>query len=361
LENMIKERETYTATKGVENEGYEFEIAMLSFYCFHLCYNSDITDFKIAIYDDQYHPFDDIVIDIITEVSEKYAIQLKHVKDKLALNANHFGKNGKMVLSKYFKFDFSKSNHVVLLTNGAINEELTVGSCSIKVKRDLTRLEKCLDTSSDEGDHIYEVSNEENSDKITFYTAQKGRIDIENMIKSKFKEKFALDDNNIDTIFQKFKNFFQQWKKGSFQLCKLDKQDIKMKVAEILFYEYIVEYCPHFSHNVEDKIKLLQKVLNSFNVTVVKDVSKEAISSLCCHNFDEKTLLAHGQELLIIANSEYGSKELATILWRLKEFPLIVRISNDNKKMIYELIGDLRDENLSFVIVGDVYREELRV
>jgi ankyrin repeat protein len=357
---MIKERETYTATKGVENEGYEFEIAMLSFYCFHLCYNSDITDFKIAIYDDQYHPFDDIVIDIITEVSEKYAIQLKHVKDKLALNANHFGKNGKMVLSKYFKFDFSKSNHVVLLTNGAINEELTVGSCSIKVKRDLTCLEKCLDTSSDEGDHIYEVSNDENSDKITFYTAQKGRIDIENMIKSKFKEKFALDDNNIDAIFQKFKNFFQQWKKGSFQLCKLDKQDIKMKVAEILFYEYIVEYSPHFSHNVEDKIKLLQKVLNSFNVTVVKDVSKEAISSLCCHNFDEKTLLAHGQELLIIANSEYGSKELATILWRLKEFPLIVRISNDNKKMIYELIGDLRDENLSFVIVGDVYREELK-
>jgi hypothetical protein len=211
---MIKERETYTATKGVENEGYEFEIAMLSFYCFHLCYNSDITDFKIAIYDDQYHPFDDIVIDIITEVSEKYAIQLKHVKDKLALNANHFGKNGKMVLSKYFKFDFSKSNHVVLLTNGAINEELTVGSCSIKVKRDLTCLEKCLDTSSDEGDHIYEVSNDENSDKITFYTAQKGRIDIENMIKSKFKEKFALDDNNIDAIFQKFKNFFSTVEEG---------------------------------------------------------------------------------------------------------------------------------------------------
>ena len=330
---------------------------MSAFYCFHLCYNNTISDFKIAIYDDQYHPFDDIVIDITTQVSEKYAIQLKHVKDKLVLNANHFGKNGKMVLSKYFKFDFTKSDHVVLLTNGVVNEEITVGCCHIKVKSSLSEMEKCLDTSSNQEHHIYEVSNEETSNKFTFYTSQKSRYDIDEEIRAKFKAKFFLNDDNVDGFVQKFKSFFQKWKKGAFKLCKLDKEDIKMKITEILFYEHIVDYKPQFGNCVDLKTHLVQNILNSFNVTIVQDVDTDTLSSLCCFEKDKQELVEDGQKLLI---SDHSYRELAIILWRLKKFPLIVEVNAENENLVYDLINDIQHEDLSFILVGSVSRTSLK-
>ncbi|XP_044260236.1 uncharacterized protein LOC123008484 [Tribolium madens] len=347
---MLKERETYTATKGVENEGYEFETAMLLFYCLHLCYNNEINDFKIAIYDKHYHPFDDIVIDISTEITEKYAIQLKHVKDKLVLNSNHFGKNGKMVLSKYFKFDFTKSNHVVLFTNGVLNEEMTVNGCDIKAKKTLNFLEKCLDTCCEDCQHIYEVSNEGCDDKITFFTSQKNRNDIDSAIKRKLEEKFNLDEKNLDSVVQKLKSFFQQWKKGHDELCKLDKQDIKMKLAEILLCDSIVQFSPHFDSEIDPKIVILQNVIKSFTITVI-DKTLADIDKLCCFNLDKNKVIELGQKLLVADFHE--EKKISIILWRLKDFPLVIKITEENKRGIYEVINDLRDEHLNFILFGD--------
>ncbi|RZC37812.1 Ankyrin repeat domain containing protein, partial [Asbolus verrucosus] len=349
---------TYTATKGVENEGYDFEVAMLTLYSFQLCYNDDVRNFKLAIYDDHFRPFDDIVVNVVTDIEETYAFQLKHVKDKLQLNSSHFAKNGKLVLNKYFKFDFARSNHVVLLTNGIVNEEVNVGSFNITPKPSISPLEKMLDTSVQEGYHIYEISSNDGSDKITFFTSQMNCHDIETLVVNKFKEKFSINDNNLRNIFQKFKDFFQTWKKSCFGHCKLDKEDIKMKISEILFYDHIAEYCPTFG-DVDETTKLLHNVLNQFNITIMRELYEDVIVNLCHFDVDKNQVAEHAKEFLIISND--SSKDIAIILWRLKKFPLIVKVDDDNKKMVYELITDLRKENFSFIFISeDVSRTEFK-
>lgn len=323
---------------------------MLSFYCLHLCYNNQISDFKIAIYDDHYHPFDDIVIDISTEITEKYAIQLKHVKDKLVLNSNHFGNNGKMVLKKFFKFDFTKSDHVVLLTNGVVNEEMTIGEYLIKHKMSLSFLEKCLDTSSEEKEHIFEISLE--GQKITFFTCQKSRNEIDIATKGKLKDKFDLDEKSLDSVLAKFKSFFLKWKKEGSELFKLDKQDIKMKLAEILSWDSIIDFSPIFEEEIDSKIKIFQNVLKNFNLIFAGDVSG-SFGTLCRFDLDKSKLIEYAKNLLV-TNFENADKNLSVILWRMKEFPLPVKITEENERVIYELINDLRDEHLNFILFGKV-------
>ncbi|XP_008194606.2 uncharacterized protein LOC103313351 [Tribolium castaneum] len=345
----LKDREIYTATKGVENEGYEFEIAMLLFYCLDLSYNTQIRDFKIAIYDNEFHPFDDIVIDVSTETTVKYAIQLKHVKDKLILSSHHFGRNGKMVLNKYFKFDFTKSDHVVLFTNGVLNEEMSISGCDIKAKKTLTFLEQCLDTSPSTSQHIYEVSNEETKNKITFFTSQKNRNEIDAAIRTKLEEKFKLHEKNLDSVVQKLKFFLQQWKKGHYKLYKLDKQDIKMKLAEILLQDSLVQLCPNFGPHIDPKILLLQDVIKSRTITTFEK-PPSGFDTLFCFDLDKNKLIEDGQELLVGDLDE--ETKIGVILWRLKIFPLVVKTNEENKQVIREVITDLRDENLNYILLG---------
>jgi ankyrin repeat protein len=229
---------------------------------------------------------DDVVIDVIrNETQVSFGMQLKHKDDKKKrlLPANLEAEKGDFSLKKYceaFKGlnDVNKQRQFILYTNAKFDPERTAEVTHFTMIKD-----NCCDgnmffNTSSEGGNVYRF---EVNDK-TPVDEQITKSDYE-IFFSRFRlfvcQKYFKDIEldmaeilQIDTIHvvPKFLDLFRKWHQESFTNKKIDKATVNVHLIDIFLSPFIISN-GYFPVGQNEKLKLFEKVIKEFDVTLVND------------------------------------------------------------------------------------------
>jgi hypothetical protein len=229
---------------------------------------------------------DDVVIDVTkNETQVSFAIQLKHKNDKKKqLSPETFEtEKGDFSLKKYceaFKrlSDVDKRRQFILYTNAKFDPKRTAKVTNFTMIQD-----DCCDgnmffNTSSGGGNVYrfEVNNKTPEDgKITksdyeiffsrfrLFACQKYFKDI---------EQDMAEILQIDTIHivPKYLDLFRKWHQDRFTNKKIDKATVNIHLIDIFLSPFIISD-RYFPVGQNEKLKLFEKVIKEFDVTLVND------------------------------------------------------------------------------------------
>jgi ankyrin repeat protein/uncharacterized UPF0146 family protein len=265
--------------------GIEYEVLIPAYFALKLN-KENIQDFQIQSNVENMGNLDDVVIDVTTnEKQVSFAIQLKHKNDKNKhLSPGTLEKeNGDFSLKKYCKAfkglsDLNKQRQFILYTNAKFDPKRTAEVTNFTMIQD-----DCCDgnmffnTCSDGGNvYRFEVNDKTPVDE------QITKSDYE-IFFSRFRlfacQKYFKDIElemaeilQIDTIHvvPKFLDLFRKWHQDRFTNKKIDKATVNVHLIDIFLSPFIISD-RYFSIGQNENLKLFEKVIKEFDVTLVND------------------------------------------------------------------------------------------
>jgi hypothetical protein len=336
---------------------------------------------------------DDVVIDVITnETQVSFGMQLKHKDDrnKRLLPANLEAEKGDFSLKKYceaFKglSDVNKQRQFILYTNAKFDPQRIAEVTNFTmIKDDCCDGNMFFNTSSGGGNvYRFEVNDKTPEDgKITksdykiffsrfrLFVCQKNFEDI---------EQDMAEILQIDTIHvvPKYLELFRKWHQDRFTNKKIDKATVNVHFIDIFLSPFITtdHYFP-FGQN--EKLKLFEKVIKEFDVTLVNDSFEHFKENLTDEfNLEEgiegklesykelynigpdasndESIMRLAKEMKIIDKSVTVLKNEVKlkVLRYAFEKPIIVNFNEISKELIYKIM-ELHQlgSKIKFILVG---------
>jgi hypothetical protein len=244
----------------------------------------DIQDFQIQSNVENMGNLDDVIIDVITnETQVSFGMQLKHKDDKKKrlLPANLEAEKGDFSLKKYceaFKglSDVNKQRQFILYTNAKFDPQRIAEVTNFTMIQD----DRCYGNiffNSDEGNvYKFEVNdktpqngNITKSDYEIFFSrfrlfvCQKNFEDLE-------QDMVKILQNDTIYVVPKYLDLFRKWHQGKFTNKKIDKATVNVHLIDIFLSPFIISN-GYFPVGQNEKLKLFEKVIKEFDVTLVND------------------------------------------------------------------------------------------
>jgi ankyrin repeat protein len=336
---------------------------------------------------------DDVVIDVTkNETQVSFAIQLKHKEDKNKhlLPATFEVEKGDFSLKKYceaFKNlnEVDKRSQFILYTNAKFDPKRTSEVTNFTMVQD-----DCCDgnmffNTSSGGGNVYrfEVNDKTPQDgKITksdyeiffsrfrLFVCQKNFDDLkQDMVK--------ILQNDTIYVVPTYLELFRMWHQGKFTNKKIDKATVNVHLIDIFLSPFIISD-RYFFVGQNENLKVFEKVLKEFDVTLVNDSFKHFTENLTDEynpeeEIDEK-LESYKEQHKIESNASVDecimrlAKEIkiidrsVTVLEnevKLKvlqyafEKPIIVNFNETSEKLIYKIM-ELHQlgSKIKFILVG---------
>jgi ankyrin repeat protein len=336
---------------------------------------------------------DDVVIDVTTkETTVYFAIQLKHKDNKNTIlspttfetEKDHFS------LKKYceaFKglSDLNKQRQFILYTNAKFDPKRTAEVTNFTMIQD-----DCCDgnmffNTCSGGGNVYrfEVNDKTPEDgKITksdyeiffsrfrLFVCQKYFKDI---------EQDMAEILQIDTIHvvPKFLDLFRKWHQDRFTNKKIDKATVNVHLIDIFLSPFIISD-RYFPVGQNEKLKLFDKVVKEFDVTLVNDSFDHFKENLTdefnleegferkLKSYKEKykigpeisadeSIMRLAKEIKIIDKSvrKLENEVKQKVLQYLFEKPIIVKFNETSEELIYKIM-ELHQlgSKIKFIVVG---------
>jgi ankyrin repeat protein/uncharacterized UPF0146 family protein len=336
---------------------------------------------------------DDVVIDVTkNETQVSFAIQLKHKNDKKKqLSPETFEtEKGDFSLKKYceaFKrlSDVDKRRQFILYTNAKFDSERRAEVTKFTMIQD-----DCCDgnmffNTSSGGGNVYrfEVNDKTPEDgKITksdyeiffsrfrLFVCQKYFKDI---------EQDMAEILQIDTIHvvPKFLDLFRKWHQDRFTNKKIDKATVNVHLIDIFLSPFIISD-RYFPVGQNEKLKLLDKVVKEFDVTLVNDSFDHFKENLTDDFNPEKgteemfksykklykiepntnvheCIMRLAKEIKIIDKyvTVLENEVKMKVLQYLFEKPIVVKLNETSEELIYKIM-ELHQlgSKIKFIVVG---------
>jgi ankyrin repeat protein len=336
---------------------------------------------------------DDVVIDVTTkETTVYFAIQLKHKDNKNTIlspktfetEKDHFS------LKKYceaFKglSDVDKRRQFILYTNAKFDPKRT---------KDVTNFTMILDdycdgnmffNTSSGGGNVYrfEVNDKTPEDgKITksdyeiffsqfrLFVCQKSFADLK-------KDIVKILQNDTMDVVPKYLELFRNWHQGNYTNKKIDKVTVNVHLIDIFLSTFITTD-HYFPVGQNEKLKLFEKVIKEFDLTLVNDSFEHFKENLTDElNLDEglegklksykekykigpeasadESIMRLAQEIKIIDKfvTKLENEVKQKVLQYLFEKPIIVKFNETSKELIYKIM-ELHQlgSKIKFIVVG---------
>ncbi|XP_063923206.1 uncharacterized protein LOC135137470 isoform X2 [Zophobas morio] len=295
------EATTFHKRSGTTDRGKEYEDYVTASLALNLIQNEDVENFQIASNDDNFGKFDDVIIEtkLMNQDVMKYAVQLKHSEKKSTLIPKRLtDSKGDFSIKKYLDSFREKEQNfgdykLILWTNlkldWSCSELLIIDSLNLQL--DIEKYEKddmklIFDYPEETNCYKFKIvdngsfpANDELDsyrsffDKFFLFTNQ----DNVERAKKKTVERFCQKFNCKDTYAKKFLEYITEWSKGTGTKEKLNKSTMQTFTALNLLESHIRPYVKDSSN---DKTKLLQEAINSFDITVFDDCFVDEVVKL---------------------------------------------------------------------------------
>jgi ankyrin repeat protein len=308
--------QTFASRQEAIDFGKDYEYLVAAYFALILSLNDKIAEFRISTNNKNFGDFDDAVIEIELVNGEEHVVvvQLKHVARPIAqvtlvtknkrFGLKKYGQEFNTIKASHPKFDCCgtpfKNFHFVLYTNSTLEkfEEIDENwkklepvandrriESDILIKKCYHSLGRRLGLYDDNNDFIYKFKSEEQDSpdqqffqQFVFYTQQKNAKEVESSIAKLILNNFPKCDPSAVTSYM---NFFSYWCRGDFGHIKLTKQDVRLKLAELLLTTCIPEPCTdNLKYPCDDKIEILSKIFANFDVVLVKDESETVLNKI---------------------------------------------------------------------------------
>jgi hypothetical protein len=361
--------------------------------------------------------FDDVVIDVKKNATkDSFAIQLKHKNDntKRLSPATFEKESGDFSLKKYCRSfkglsDENKQRQFILYTNAKFDPELTA-----KVTKFTMIQDDCYDGNiffdgSSDGNNVYRFEVNDKTPQVEQITKQDndktpqdGKITKQDNDKTPQDEKITKQD--YDNFFSRFrlfvcqKNFedleqaivkilekevdkylawFRKWYHGKFTNKKIDKATVNVHLIDIFLSPFIISN-RYFLVGQNEKLKLFEKIIKEFDVTLVNDSFEHFKENLSdefnleegigrklkwykkLYNIgpdasDDESIMRLAKEMKIIDKSVtvLENEVKQKVLQYLFEKPIIVNFNEISKELIYKIM-ELHQlgSKIKFILVG---------
>jgi ankyrin repeat protein len=336
---------------------------------------------------------DDVVIDVTTnEKQVSFAIQLKHKNNKnKRLSPETLEKeNGDFSLKKYceaFKglSDVDKQRQFILYTNAKFDPKRTVKVTNFTMIQD-----DCCDgnmffNTCSGGGNVYrfEVNDKTPVDEqITKSDYEKFFSQFRLFVCQKYFKDIEQDMAEIlqiDTIYvvTKFLDLFRKWHQDRFTNKKIDKATVNVHLIDIFLSPFIISD-RYFPVDQNEKLKLFEKVIKEFDVTLVND-SFEHFKKNLTEDFDpeegteemfksykklykiepnakvHECIMRLAKEIKIIDKfvTKLENEVKQKVLQYHFEKPIIVKFNETSKELIYKIM-ELHQlgSKIKFIVVG---------
>ncbi|KAH0811459.1 hypothetical protein GEV33_011331 [Tenebrio molitor] len=332
--------------------GIEYEVLIPAYFALELN-TKDIEDFQIQSNVNNLGNFDDVVIDVKKNATkDSFAIQLKHKNDnkKRLSPATFETESGDFSLKKYCKSfkdlsDVNKQRQFILYTNAKFDPERTAEVTKFTMIQDDRYDGNIFFDRSSDGKNVYrfEVNDKTPQDeKITkqdydtffsrfrLFVCQKNFEDLEQAI-------VKILEKEVD----KYLAWFRKWYHGKYRNKKIDKATVNVHLIDIFLSPFIISN-RYFPVGQNEKLKLFEKIIKEFDVTLVNDSFEHFKENLS----DEFNL---EEELRKILENEVKQK----VLQYLFEKPIIVNFNEISKELIYKIM-ELHQlgSKIKFILVG---------
>ncbi|XP_063913940.1 uncharacterized protein LOC135130477 isoform X2 [Zophobas morio] len=391
--------ETFASRDEAIDFGKDYEYLMAAYYGLKLSFCDEIKDFKLSTNNNDFGDFDDVVIECTMTNGEEhlFALQLKHVIRPIA-QITLITNNKKFGLKKYIK-EFQKVKaaykknrsytapfqnfHFVLFSNSALEkgddfteewkklEPLADGKV---VESDLCirRNENCfgenlLAVAQSEENFLYEFKSEKEDSpdeeffqQFAFFTEQKDAKAMEALIAETVLKKFRDCDPNIAVNYM---NYFSYWCRRDYGTLKLTKEDVRVKLAELVLTPYIPDPDMEKLEYLSDiKAELVKMVFLLFDIVVVDvQTDDELINRLWEPMLKEFTKMTKQWTTPFPAYSEnfneMSLKKLYMVCWHAANFPLVLKLDKNPTRNEDILSGiELCENNgnkKKFLLIGD--------
>jgi ankyrin repeat protein len=370
--------------------GIEYEILIPAYFALKL--NTEhIKDFQIESNVKKLGNFDDVVIDVTkNETNVSFAIQLKHKegKNKHLLPETFEAENGDFSLKKYceaFKglSDVDKRRQFILYTNAKFNPRRTAKVTNFTMIQD-DRCDGNIFLNFGEGNvYKFEVNgkttengNITKSDYEIFFSRFKLFVCQKNVEDLK-ADIVKILQNDTMYVVQKYQDLFRNWHQGIFTNKKIDKATVNVHLIDIFLSPFITtdHYIPVGQN---EKLKLFEKVIKEFDVTLVND-SFENFKENLTNDFNpeegteemfnsykklykikpnakvDECILRLAKEIKIIDKSVkvLENEVKLKVLQYLFEKPIIVKFNETSKKLIYKIMKlHQLGSKIKFIVVG---------
>jgi putative lipoic acid-binding regulatory protein len=273
------------ASKNTPGLGIEYEVLIPAYFALKLN-KENIQDFQIQSNVENMGNLDDVVIDVTTnEKQVSFAIQLKHKNDKnkLLSPGTFETENGDFSLKKYCKAfkglsDLDKQCQFILYTNAKFDPKRTAEVTNFTMIQD-----DCCDgnmffnTCSDGGNvYRFEVNDKtpqkENitkSDYAKFFSQFRLFVCQKNFEDLK-KDIVEILQNDTMDVVPKYLELFRNWHQGNYTNKQIDKVTVNVHLIDIFLSTFITTD-HYFPVGQNEKLKLFEKVIKEFDLTLVND------------------------------------------------------------------------------------------
>jgi ankyrin repeat protein len=379
-------------TPGV---GAEYEVVAAAYFALKLNNSKDIQDYSIESNLKNFGKFDDVIINVSTRNNQqiRVAIQLKYnYNTKNKIDSGFFEKlNGDFSLNKYYEAfktmsDENKQCQFILYTNAQTNFKKITKTSEFTIIEDHCNeqdIAMLIDTSSG-GGNIYRF--EDNNINLNDKEVNSKKSDYEDFL-SRFRI-FVCQKNvrnlraDIIRILEenasiKYMDLFRKWHQGNFTNKKIDKAMVNVYLIDMFLSPFILPD-RYFPVGQNEKLKLFEKAITEFDVTLVNDSFKHFTKNLT-DDFNpeegiEEKLKSYKKNYKMEPNASADeciirlAKEMkiidkyATVLEyevRLKvlqyafEKPIIVKFNETSEESIYKIM-ELHQlgSKIKFILVG---------
>ncbi|XP_063922943.1 uncharacterized protein LOC135137260 [Zophobas morio] len=363
---------TFYKRPGTTDKGKDYEDFSVANLVLRLVTNKQIQNFQISSNDENFGAFDDVVLEYQTDNNseEKYALQLKHVRGKTLTLKALTEDSGNYSIKKYFKsYQQFKKNaggyKLAILTNAKFEAQ---GGTPLEFfdenEKILVKAVKCeanpFINMSQKSDQCYKFQIEKdcNFAKLAqydeffqaffLYPNQENVDQVKINVLTRFEDNFC---SNI-SIGEKYLQFVAEWSIREGMKEKLDRDMMRKVIGMQVLLPYIQ---PLVFTSVNENIKLLQKVIDTFNVTCfdedcldcVRQIWGDASSDL--KDMTQINSLCQQYQLslkCIESIEELSDTEASQLLWLMRKAPLIIT-RNSSTLQVLDLCHDLK-----FVLLG---------
>jgi ankyrin repeat protein len=350
---------------------------VLAYFALKLNNAEDVKNYCIESNAQDLGKFDDVVIDIWTKNDEhiRLCMQVKHLeRTSRSICVSSLKNSNRYDVNKYYKAyqtieDKHKIHQFILYTNAVNGFKVTTGNTKKNEitsdqfnviedsdhKNDITKI---FDSNSNEGNVYRFKANKGDTDykyflsRLRYFVCQKNLIDLEKDITN------TLEAKAIDFI-----SFFRNLHQGRFENKKIDKATVNVHLINIFLWSYIITD-RYFTVGPNKKLKLFQKVIQVFDVTLVNDSCKDFTKNLTEEGIlkkvniktnaaDDESIMDKAKGLKIIMKSakELNNEVKLKVLRFTSEEPIIVNFNQISNVLIYKIM-ELHRSKMKFILVG---------
>ncbi|CAH1383177.1 unnamed protein product, partial [Tenebrio molitor] len=242
--------------------GIEYEVLIPAYFALKLNKEDNVEDFLIQSNVENMGNLDDVVIDVTTnEKQVSFAIQLKHKNNKnKRLSPETLEKeNGDFSLKKYCETFKAEVTNFTMIQDDCCDGNMFFNTTS--GGGNVYRFE--VNDKTPENGKITKSDYEIFFSRFRLFACQKYFKDIELEMAEILQ---------IDTIHvvPKFLDLFRKWHQDRFTNKKIDKATVNVHLIDIFLSPFIISD-RYFSIGQNENLKLFEKVIKEFDVTLVND------------------------------------------------------------------------------------------